>query len=168
MTGIQVETTDLGVRIANIASRNKDKIKHSGFLITINTNYNPKQNEGNATECAEKLRSAVYDLLHDTDKLEKIIKFLIPGHTFSREYIKKVQGEFVIERGRHSKGSRIHAHATLHIDHYSKIHLDIPKIKEVLLPYFADGCTCDIKNLYINVRAIRNDLGLRNYLRKEN
>jgi hypothetical protein len=164
---VDIETEDLGVRVANIAPRQQQN-KHSGFFITINTNFNPKQNEEHASECAEKLRKAVKAMLTEEERLKRIVKFLIPGDTWSTDTIKKVSSQFVIERGRHSKGSRIHSHAALHIEHRSKIRLDIPQMQKEILPFFEGGCTCNIKNLYINVKIIRVNQGIRNYLTKEN
>lgn len=161
---IQIATEDLGVRTANLEPRRKQN-KHSGFFITINTNFNPKQAEENGYDCAERLRKAVKAMLTEEERLKRIVKFLIPD-TWSNETIKKIDSQFVVERGRHAKGSRIHSHAVLHIEHTSKIQLDIPKIKEEILPFFQDG-PCNVKNLYVNVKAIRANYGVRNYLTKE-
>lgn len=162
---VDIESEDLGVRVANLQPRKKQN-KHSGFFITVSTNYNPKQNESNAEECAEKLRKGMKNMLKEEENLKRIVRFL-NGDTWSTTTIKKVSSQFVIERGRHSKGSRIHSHAALHIEHQSKIQLNIPEISVVLLPYLAGGCTSNIKNLYVNVKIIRVNQGIRNYLTKE-
>lgn len=161
---ISIETEDLGVRTANIEPRRKQN-KHSGFFITINTNFNPKEADQHGYDCAQRLRKAVKAMLTEEDRLKRIVKFLIPD-TWSTETIKKISSQFVVERGRHAKGSRIHSHAVLHIEHTSKIQLDIPKIKEEILPFFQGG-PCNVKNLYVNVKAIRANYGVRNYLTKE-
>jgi len=165
ITMIDIETEDLGVRVANIAKR-KEQNKHSGFFITINTNFNPKKDEDASSECAEKLRKGIKAMLTEEERLKRIVKFL-NDDTWSTTTIKKVSSQFVIERGRHSKGSRIHSHAALHIEHRSKIQLDIPQISKELLPFLEGGCTGNIKNLYVNVRIIRVNQGIRNYLTKE-
>lgn len=162
---IQIETEDLGVRVENIKPR-KEQSKHSGFFITLNTNYRPGANEENAEECAHKLRKAVKAMLTEEERLKRIVNFL-DGQSWNADTISKVSSEFVVERGRSPRGGRIHSHISLHIDHWSKIRLNIPAIKEEILPFFSGGCTCNIKNLYVNVRIIKVDLGLRNYLRKE-
>lgn len=165
---VNITKEDLGVRVANEVPRQKNQTKHSGFFLTINTNYHPKGKEENGQECAEKLREAMNDMLGKEDNLKKIVTFLNEGDKWDDQTIEKVDSQFVVERGRSPRGGRIHAHAALHIDHHSKIRLDIPAIKEILLPYFESGCTCGIKNLYVNVRIIKSNVGIRNYLTKEN
>lgn len=166
---VDIAVEDLGVRVANMELRKQpDPEKHSGFLITISTNYRPKTKE-EAKECGEKLRKAVKAMLSDETNLAKIVKFL-PPHEDDRwgpDKIIRVTSQFVIERGRDKRGQRIHSHAVLQIDHRSKIHLDKQGIKDVILPEMAGGCTCNIKNLYINIKYIRNGRGIRDYLTKE-
>jgi hypothetical protein len=165
---VSITNTDLGVRVANEVPRKKNQPKHSGFFLTINTNYHPKGKEENGQECAEKLREAMKEMLGNEENLKKIVTFLNEGDTWNDETIEKVDSQFVVERGRSPRGGRIHAHAALHIDHHSKIRLNIPAIKDVILPYFNSGCTGGIKNLYVNVRIINTNVGIRNYLTKEN
>lgn len=165
---VNITKEDLGVRVANIEPRRKNQPKHSGFFLTINTNYHPKGNEDNGQICAEKLREAMNAMLGDEENLKKIVTFLNEGDSWNDETIEKVDSQFVVERGRSPRGGRIHAHAALHIDHHSKIRLDIPAMKELLLPYFNCDVTCGIKNLYINVKIIKSNQGIRNYLTKEN
>lgn len=172
-SAVNISVDDLGVRVANLEVRKKAKLgdkRHSGFFITINTNYLPAD-ASDAQECAEKLREAVKAMLTEEENLKKIVYFLpsaaAEGHTWSGDTILDVSSQFVVERGRNPKGGRIHAHATLHIDHKSLIRINIPAIKEVIMPYF-DGCTaCNVKNLYINVRMIGSNADIRNYLTKE-
>lgn len=163
---VDIDVEDLGVRVANLEVRKKSPDKHSGFFITISTNFKPGTDE-DAEDCAEKLRTALKAMLTEEANLKKITTFLKQGDEWNSDTIQKVSSQFVVERGRSKYGGRIHAHAALHINHRSMIRLNIPEIKEVILPYFDDGCTCKIKNLYVNVRIIRADLGVRQYLTKE-
>lgn len=154
---------DLGTAITNEGERKKSQDKHSGFFITINTNYRPKA-EGDAEEVAERLRKVVGAML-DNAGLERVVEFMVPGHTFSGSTILNVDGEFIIERGRHPKGGRIHSHASLHIKHRSKIRLNIPAMKEFLMEGFSDYPA--VKSVYVNIKAIGSDRLIKDYLRKE-
>lgn len=154
---------DLGTAITNEGERQKSQDKHSGFFITINTNYRPK-GEADAEEVAERLRKVVGRML-DNEGLARVIEFMIPGHTFSGKTIQNVEGEFIVERGRHAKGGRIHAHATLHIKHRSKLRMSIPGMKEFLMEGFSDYPA--VKSVYINIKAIGSDRLIKDYLRKE-
>lgn len=154
---------DLGIQVDNEGPRRRQETKHSGFLITMNTNYLPKS-ELDGGEVAERLRSTVRSMLSN-EGLEQIVEFLVPGHEFDGETIKNVEGRFVVEKGRQPKGGRIHSHASLNITHTSKIRLSRPAIQEYLKRGFID--MPQVKNFYVNIRAIGHDKRVEDYLTKE-
>jgi hypothetical protein len=158
---MSVNIQDLGVAVVNEKPRAKKK-GHSGFLLTINTNYKPKD-EVDAEQCGEKLREVLGSMLDETN-LKEIISWQVEGEGW--EKVDDVTGEFIVERGRHAKGGRIHSHVILHFDHRTKIRLDIPKIKEHITKGF-EGSEWTISNPYVNIRIIGSDRNIQDYLRKE-
>lgn len=163
MQGLPVnEVKDLGTAITNQGERKTETYKHSGFFITVSTNYRPKADE-DAAEVAELLRKAMGEMLSNQG-LAEVIEFLEAG-SFTKQYIKTVEGEFIVERGRNARGGRIHSHASLHITHRSKIRMNIPAMKEFLMERLSSISA--IKSVYINVKAIGSDKLIRDYLRKE-
>lgn len=168
---VENNVTDLGVAEVGepggqFKKKRGDPVRHSGFFITINTNYRPKA-AGDASSCAETLRAGLREM-YSNDGLARIVDFLPPYdsgvHHWDPDTILKVTGEFVVERGTTRKGGRIHSHATLHIDHQSKIRLNIAEMKDIILAHF-EGHDCGVKTLYVHIDMITNNLAF--YLRKD-
>lgn len=144
----------------------KDVPKHSGFLITVNTQIKPTSSE-EARALADVLEESMKEAF-DEDNIQDIVEFIDEAstHGWSTKYIESVHGEFTVELGKDPKGSRIHAHATIHIDHYSKIRINQATLREFLTDYLSDHSDLPIKKIHLNIRHISEDSNLQRYLRK--
>jgi hypothetical protein len=140
--------------------------KHSGFLITINTQIKP-ENQDEAKQLANDLEEAM-KAAFDEDNIGNFIEFIDEGtkHKWSTDYIESVKGEFTVELGQHAKGGRIHGHAAIHIDHYSKIRLDQGELRVFLNDYLADNSDFPVKKIHLNIRHISEDSNLHRYIHK--
>lgn len=142
----------------------KKKLKFSGFRITVNTNYQPKS-QSDSDELVAKLKHALKQTLGTKDAIEKITTILQPGKIWDSSTISSVEVDFAAEIGDKPQGARVHAHGTVKIHHYTRLQLDIAKIKSLLLHYINHP---DVKSLHINVEATSNpDLDWDNYVRKK-
>lgn len=137
------------------------KPKTSRFFLTMNTNRSPVSNV-EERELVSNLGDALTDVFKDHNSMRQIIKFLIPGHTYSKLFIQSSAAEFAVEKG--GKMKRLHAHVWLEVTHTSKIHLDLEAVKSLV----KDRSGIPIP--YIHVKANRKDplANVREYLGKAN
>lgn len=143
-------------------SENEDKIKHSVFMITINTNKNlaKKYVKNNA----EKLLGVQdkYTQSDDVQKFNRSIKFIFtapkvyeyiiekrPGHTFDPKKIIKYGWKYSIEQGK--KFGKIHAHIMMKIDHKMFIGINQEKIRTFYKNMFGTS-------IHLNIQARGNAL----------
>jgi hypothetical protein len=96
---------------------------------------------------------------------DKVYKFLLPGHSYTREFIKKVTITYVVEKGSDPKGGRVHIHAILEVQHYSMIQIDIKKARELLRENLTTECVSE--GFYFRVQWVPASQPLENYLRKD-
>lgn len=172
---LQANTPDTDQRgptltVRNVtAEKHKDEasnVKYSGFLITLSTNYKPKTTEESQAMGA-RLNSSIAAVFATHAMIATFIKFLTAGHSYARN-IKSVDMVYAIELGKGAKGGRIHAHIILKIKHNSMIRVDIPAFKEAMLAVLNEnGATPQLTSLYVNVRIIRSDQNLEEYLLKK-
>jgi hypothetical protein len=123
------------------------KLKHSNFNITLNTNYRPKREEIERfdklyTEAIEEALNkndchAIFDALRVIDSIQDD-----PNHPGKRVYtthkmtmqeydtlVKNIQTEYKCEVGVNFKyGGRFHIHGFIYILHTSRLHLDMDPI----------------------------------------
>lgn len=159
-----LDVKSLGVQgdTAHTTTPKEQRVKHSGFLITVNTNFRPRSND-ESWAMGYRLENAMRSMLTHQG-LSKIITFQGEGHSYSDRYVKDVKAQFAVEVGHQAKGTRIHSHTLLHIAHMSHIRLSIPAIKQHVISSINDP---RIKSVYVNIRMVRNDRNLEEYLKKD-
>lgn len=137
--------------------KEKKRLRHSNFVLMVNTNKPFDDWEDPAMfEYITKLKKRLEEF-GTTNTLKSIITFKKPGHSWTTEYVKKVDKiSPVIERGS-AKGC-IHAHFRLNIDHWSCIQLDYAKVKE----FFQNA----LPGAYIHIKRYYNDKDVDEYNNK--
>lgn len=135
----------------------------SNFFVTMNTNIHP-QSEIEARELSQQLGKGLKRMFKDHEAWKMIIKFLIPGHSYTDEYVQLIKTKYSVERGSDPRGGRIHAHAWIHVRHTSKIHLSVEGLRKALKIHTG----LDVP--YINIRMIRTDpfSNVERYIDKDN
>lgn len=121
------------------------KLRHSNYLITINTNkrYTGFEEHFNAKEV--ELQNAIEAIFNDTSNLVKIVTFKDTTHNFTRKHIKNINVDYALELAPNT--STLHAHVALYISHYSSIKIDYALMKKLLLEQLK------LENIYINNRV---------------
>jgi hypothetical protein len=157
-----------------------DPVRISHYLVTINSNKVPKSRaeEIAISECFDRF---MYDFFNYSNRaytwsverndvdvkhnLERIFTFLDPYGSI--EDIKKIKIKYGIEKGKKTKGGRIHMHAHLTVYHTTKLKMDIEEMKDVAI-FYLQRCGLGIETVYINVRAFSDRArNLEIYLEKE-
>lgn len=136
-------------------------VHQSDFLITINSNKSiPTKTNFDIVERATRLM--IEKDLSTVEGVHSILKFL-DGAPSDINLIHNVYNEYSTEIG--EKLHRYHVHILMKIEHSSKIHIDTQKLKELVIFYW-DFPGFDVKNPYINVKALMTQKGLRSYITK--
>lgn len=136
------------------------KTMYSRWHITLNSN----QRGDNALE-SQCLASDLKQALVKTFKKrgDEVYKFMLPGHSYTTQYIKSVKITYVAEVG--SEQGRVHLHAILEVQHYTILQMDVKKAREVLREYLTDECVKE--GFYFHVQWVPASQPLENYLRKD-
>lgn len=158
---MQLSVVDDGVHVGleDLTVNAPTKIKHSDFLITVNTNYRPHTNE-ESYAMGTKLSHAIKQLLTH-DHLPMIID--TNGSSYE-EVMKSVNAEFGVEIGKKPQGRRIHAHCIIKIDHTGHIRLNIPEIKHLVKEFIDDPL---VKGVYVNVKSVSSVRNIEDYIKKQ-
>lgn len=158
--GVHVSMSDLETNSSTTNSKNDpNKKRYSQFFLTVNTNYRPK-NDAESQEVGYELRDAMRGLRTEAN-LEKIFR-TDSGSVQSK--VSEMDIESVIEIGQHPKGQRIHGHATFDTTHTGDLKMNFGEIKRIILEEMNDD---RVKGLYINVRMMKHDKYIKDYLRKK-
>lgn len=139
----------------------KQKIKYSGILVTINPNIRPSS-LAEATALTQSLRRAVRVLLSDHN-VRNIVD-MMDGKAYNSKNILNITSDFSIELGTKSWGRRIHAHVYMQFEHLSMIRLNQWAIKKIISANMRDF---NVTNPYINFKIIGSDKNLLQYLKKQ-
>jgi hypothetical protein len=134
-SGVPIETTtrpivftdsSTGVQ-AKIEEKAK-KLNHSNYFLTCSTNetFSDFQKD-EFLERAVQLEQAYTNVM---EHIERYITFQIPGDSFRRGVVEKVEHEHVIERG--PKYGNLHFHAIVKIAHRSRVKVDFELMKQHL------------------------------------
>lgn len=157
----KLKSKSYGVNVSG-AIKSKERPKHSGFLITISTNYRPTTT-AEAVDMGERLEHALKKM-YTHKGYGKIIKFTDPSHSYGDKYINKIDTKFAVERGTHTMGGRIHSHSIMHVTHASHIRLSIPDIKELVVAAIDHP---KVKSVYVNIRMVKDGKNLEEYIKKD-
>lgn len=141
------------------------KLKHSVFLLTINTNkaLDPHL-EKQFTDFHDSFKCVVENLTTKSDNFHKVIKW---KEEKDWSLIKDMEVKSHLEIG--PKTGYLHSHSLIHIAHYSNIHLDGPAIQKFVnneLRYINDEC-CYVNIEHIPYRKADNPIeNVLNYIEK--
>lgn len=164
----------------------QEDYKHSVFFITINTNQKPMTEGDGWFRQLVLLKAIDYTFCTGTEvpdsteewkyRLGQLLDFLSVNARTVREndgsqdtihtaHIKQIEVEKSIEIGKSSRG-RLHAHVIVRITHNTKIHLNKPNMKRLLLVYLRE---IGVTNPYVHIDALGDTMrSLREYLKKDN
>lgn len=136
------------------------KLKTTMQFITINPNRSFMGHDSKEeAEFIARLNSAIKSLFNTAD-VGSIIKFNDPSHSFTPQYIKGIQSEFVIEKGENQH--RPHVHLILKVTHYSKIKINW----WVINTYIAKRI--GMEKLHVNAKNVQPGVGaIREYMLKQ-
>jgi hypothetical protein len=137
----------------------EERVKTSNYLITISTNKRARD-VSSISEIIRELYFALYHAFGNKDCVEGFIDMLDDGlgHKF-HSHVGKIDSQGVIEY-HHQSG--VHVHVLMSICHITRVRLNEPNMKDILLSKMDI-----VKNLYIAIQYIRNDVqNVRNYIYK--
>lgn len=157
---IEIKVTDVATEPK---SANHDRIRYSYWIVTINTNKVYTGTEEDYPRMLSLLKGAI-EALFEHVNIHHAIKFkpadIAAGAKFTAEYIKWMDMQYTTEIG--GEQSRLHAHFTLKVGHFSHIALDTRGIAKFVSTYMG------LPFVYVNFRRIPkvDEAVLENYLRK--
>jgi hypothetical protein len=154
--------TDVGVKtkikggIARKKERAQKTVK-SNFLLTISTNQRYKDNDPSWESDSQAFEDTLLEILND---LPTYINVLNEGHSWSSEWIKDAQCDYVIEHGP-STGA-LHCHVLFKLKHHTKVQLNYDRIKDKIKGDLG------LENVYLQNKLVRpsSDDFLTEYLEK--
>ena len=144
---------------SSAVKKQKKRLRHSNYLITINTNKSFIDREDPALHAlTEKLRACI-DKTFNNSNLGKYVTFKDKSHTWSKEWIKRCNTNTVIEIGK-QKGF-LHAHLTMRIAHWSCVQLDFDAIRNDMKKTLGNGMFITYK------RFTSDDDKIEEYINKD-
>lgn len=156
------------VREVRPAASSSSKVKHSGFLVTINTNRSPPD-VPTRNLMTQAMREIITGDMFSRTHFPMMVKFL-DGHPRRPSDLKRVTVDYAFEVGGRIK--RLHTHILVHVYHTSKIHLDSAYIKH----YFTRKLNAALVQMglppiggtgvYVNIRPVGNSYNIMRYLGK--
>lgn len=151
--------------IQRIVEDPEDARRHSTYFITISSNYRP-ENENDQVI----VENMFYDALAQAfqERLEYMLKWRRGFHP--ELFLAPPQIRIRVETGGHLKGSRVHAHVILHIEHTTNIQLDYHKLKHEIMEQILSGpLNSKVHGVYIHFELLRNEQEAREkYMKKKN
>jgi len=135
----------------------------SNFLITVNTNYVPK-NAADGQEVSDRLAEIGNDLFLVSENIETIFAFRPP---YEHDTFRGNVRETMLETGRTEIGPKngmVHLHVHLRVVHNSKVHLN----RYLISQFFMAGFNGDprIKKIWVNVKGFGDPRDARDYVEK--
>lgn len=151
-----------------------DKIlRESGFLLTINTNYEPG-NKDDVLSLGGDLHQAVDDMLKginpqtEEPNIKSVIKFIgkRADDEYSLDTIDNIEYTVAIEQGTKAKGGRVHAHINIKIQHYSIVQLNTEEIQTFINHHLWEHSRYPVEGVHINVRYVGGYKNMETYIAK--
>jgi len=91
--------------------------------------------------------------------------FAVDPHQWNTQNIKTYKIKFVIEKGSHPKGGRVHLHAILWVVHYTYLQIDSTQLKRLLCTEL-EHMNELVKGCYLKIQWIPSSAPLENYIGK--
>lgn len=139
-----------------------NKIRHSDFLVTINTNFRPKDRV-EMDEVQSALERAVEDMSTPSG-LREVVRVLEPNVTLTAANVKNVDVEYAGEVGESAKGGRVHSHTIIKVTHTTKIQMDPKKISSFVMASIESP---HVKNVHVNIKLLPTNGYAEDYLHKK-
>lgn len=103
----------------------KERLKHSNFYVTINTNKQFDAHEEGLRPFVNQFKQVVNEIFGG-ENIKNYMKIKEPEHDFSTDYFHSISSKAVIECG--EKNRTIHCHAFVKVAHWYPVSLDYDKI----------------------------------------
>ncbi|GAM29387.1 hypothetical protein SAMD00019534_125630 [Acytostelium subglobosum LB1] len=156
-----VTATSRGVSVTG-QQRRRPKMRHSNFLLTVNTQKRPTSDE-EAEHYAQRLDTAMDTIFTQSEHLENLFT-LTPGKATSdgeSPTIHRLDTTFAVEVGKKAQGGRVHSHAVIEVDHNTHIRLNMDYIRQILPPMIG------VDKIYANVRYVKGMGEVKDYIEKD-
>lgn len=99
---------------------------YSNFVLTVNTNYRPRD-DADGQRVADQLYR-VADVFLTPDGILSTLKFMVASGS-ARDISAIHVGDWAVEVGTHRMGQRVHLHAFVKIQHSTMLQFDVPTLK---------------------------------------
>lgn len=126
--------------------------RHSTYMITINTNVRPVDADDQVV-----VENLFYDALAAAfeEDLYNMLNWRRGYHP--EHFTDDPQVNIRVETGDHPRGSRVHSHTLLHIEHTTNIQLDHNKIKSAVMRQILSGpLSSRVAGIYVHFELVRN------------
>lgn len=133
-----------------------NRLKHSRFFITINTQNYYVDKDNKLKRDAKELKELYEEITKDINDII-IIKKEEDTKKDIQKIIRNIEHDYSLELGTNKKGSRLHIHALLQIHHYTLIGIDFDKIRSKFNKHYG-------KNIHMHSILIRNSDDVENIL----
>ena len=135
----------------------KQRLKHSNFYITINTNKRFQEAQEGLREFVTRFKATLAGIF---DNIVNYIVINEQGVEWDTKYICGVNNEYTIERG--GKNETIHCHALVRITHRTSVSLDYKKLRTKVQE------DMDLPSIHLHIKLYRSAHdALQNYLHKD-
>jgi hypothetical protein len=134
-----------------LAKKKYDKLRHSVFFMLINPNQATLAHTKSMADLRAKMKQFVEKHLLDEEDAMRYVKVIKPGDSI--EKVKKVKTDTSLEFG--ADTHKLHLHSIVYVQHYSKVHLDLQKLRDDVVSEFSTEDERQPRP-YIDVQA-RND-----------
>lgn len=133
----------------------KKKLKHSYYLITINTNESYYEGNEKSIKLEEATDRAIMKLFNE--HLPDFVKVKVNKRPtqdgITEDLIENVKVDYGLERG--NKQGRLHVHATLLIDHRSCLWIDSKSAQKVFVDLMSEE-GIELAGSYVNYKLMEN------------
>lgn len=168
--GIRLDIERITRKAAVSTGDQGQKIHYSKFHIMWSSNVRV-YDERLGTELVDQMSDIFVDVANN--KPQDFVKFKIgtskvyeidPGKWNDTNII-KYRIRYVIEKGTHPKGGRVHLHAILFLVHYTNLQIEARALKKFLCDALEEQ-NSTVKGCYLHIKWIPSDMPLENYIGK--
>lgn len=157
VANVDVPTKAIGKEAAEKLGRKR--LRHSNFYVTLNTNQRFQAGQEGLVEFVQRLRQVASEVFSRTS-IGDYMQLKKEGHKFTKEFVKSVEIDRVVERG--AKNDTIHLHCLVKVAHWSSVSLDYAKIRAKFINDLG------LPGLYLKIKLYHNaNDSLTNYLYKD-
>ena len=122
----------------------KEKLTHSTFLLTLNTNQRYKTDDPHLKGDTQEFDNTLNGIMNN---IEDYVKILTPHDEFNKS-VESVDFDYAVELS--SKTHTLHAHILVKFSHRTRLQLDFIKIRDVIKKELG------LPSIHLNNRFIRS------------